>query len=186
MLSRLKMLQMFVLSQHNCFANQDAESPCSSNRFLIMFPICIMVVQCVDLEQFFLSFGKCIALQEFCKPFIVIIFLQHVEDQHNKEHRYKYAVFIPMLFIVFIPMTKRYRLIIQKNQIFSLCFYTKLFTCTFVQCTLPPIREIIDGVEQSIGTHILCRYAEYRYLLALTAFVGGVAIAGNENSVVGE
>ena len=39
--------------------------------------------------------------------------------------------------------------------------YGELLAGTFVECALPPVAEVIDGVEQAFGTQVLCGYGEY-------------------------
>lgn len=63
--------------------------------------------------------------------------------------------------------------------------YGKTLASTFVQRSLPPVCEIIYGVEQPIGTQPACSYAEYGNLLPHAAGVCSCTAAGNENSMVG-
>ena len=51
--------------------------------------------------------------------------------------------------------------IVYKEQILSSCIYCKLFACTLVERSLPPVAEVVYGVEQSFGAQIPCRDAEY-------------------------
>ena len=36
--------------------------------------------------------------------------------------------------------------IVYKQQILSICFYCKLVACALVECSLPPVVEIVNGV----------------------------------------
>ena len=54
----------------------------------------------------------------------------------------------------------------------------ELFTCAFVECALPPVGEVVDGLEQAFGAQLPGGDGEDRYLLSFAAFECGVAVAG--------
>ena len=57
---------------------------------------------------------------------------------------------------------------------------------TFIQSTLPPVLEIVNGIEQPFGAQRISRNAEDRQLLSLATAVYRRATAWHKDTIVGK